>query len=185
MKICSVDGCGLKHDSHGYCSTHAHRFRKYGDPLLGGAPYASAKRYFEDVVLPYDGDECLDWPHSKSPYGYGQLRSGGKLLSVHRLACEAANGPAPSPKHDAAHSCGRGHFGCSTKRHLSWKTRKENFADKLAHGTHGFKLSAQQVLEIRSLTGTAKRSEIAHQYGIIPDYVRMIVNREVWSHLPD
>lgn len=33
MKVCSVDGCGKKHDSHGYCSRHAHQYRRHGKIL--------------------------------------------------------------------------------------------------------------------------------------------------------
>ena len=32
-KTCSVDGCHLPVDSHGFCPKHAQRFRRYGDPL--------------------------------------------------------------------------------------------------------------------------------------------------------
>lgn len=31
--ICTVEGCGRKHDSRGFCSTHRVRWAKYGDPL--------------------------------------------------------------------------------------------------------------------------------------------------------
>ena len=32
-KKCSVEGCERKHNSHGYCSMHLHRLKRYGDPL--------------------------------------------------------------------------------------------------------------------------------------------------------
>lgn len=32
--ICSVENCGKKHDSHGFCGAHMAKFRKYGDPLF-------------------------------------------------------------------------------------------------------------------------------------------------------
>jgi hypothetical protein len=51
------------------------------------------------------------------------------------LVCEETHGPAPSPQHEAAHSCGNGSNGCVTKGHLSWKTPTENNADRLIHGT--------------------------------------------------
>lgn len=37
-KTCSVDGCNRPHHSKGYCSPHAHRAARYGDPLAGGTP---------------------------------------------------------------------------------------------------------------------------------------------------
>jgi hypothetical protein len=31
MKLCSIEGCGKKHASKGYCKNHVWRFRKYGN----------------------------------------------------------------------------------------------------------------------------------------------------------
>lgn len=33
MRLCSVNDCELKHDKHGYCSSHWYASNKYGDPL--------------------------------------------------------------------------------------------------------------------------------------------------------
>ncbi len=98
---------------------------KIGEPM----------RYFREVVLAYEGTECLTWPYAKSS-GYGVMQADGKDKLVHILACQHRNGPPPTPKHEAAHSCGKGHEACCSQMHLSWKTRKENHADKLVHGTH-------------------------------------------------
>lgn len=35
QQVCSVEDCGKKHDSHGYCAAHVWRWKKYGDPLAG------------------------------------------------------------------------------------------------------------------------------------------------------
>lgn len=32
MKLCSIEGCEAKHSALGYCQTHYHRMRRYGDP---------------------------------------------------------------------------------------------------------------------------------------------------------
>ena len=40
-RFCSIDGCNRKHNSHGYCSMHAHRLARYGDPL--GQPSVGAR----------------------------------------------------------------------------------------------------------------------------------------------
>ena len=100
---------------------------------MGGEPM----RYFREVVLAYDGNECQTWPYARSDRGYGQVYQDGRVEYVHRMVCEERHGPPPTPKHDAAHSCGKGHEGCVTKRHLSWKTHKENMADAIEHGTLG------------------------------------------------
>lgn len=34
MRKCSIDGCERKYNGKGYCSMHAFRVRKYGDPEM-------------------------------------------------------------------------------------------------------------------------------------------------------
>lgn len=41
-RTCSVDGCGRKHLSLGYCSTHYQRLRRHGDPRI--VAYATGLR---------------------------------------------------------------------------------------------------------------------------------------------
>lgn len=59
----------------------------------------------------------------------------GRTHTVSRLVCEYINGKAPSPEHEAAHNCGKGHEGCVNPLHMRWATRAENFSDKVIHGT--------------------------------------------------
>lgn len=68
--------------------------------------------------------------------GAAQINLGGRSVIVARMVCEEVNGPPPTPAHQAAHSCGKGHLGCITPQHLRWATQVENEADKLIHGTH-------------------------------------------------
>lgn len=112
-------------------------------------------------------------PFAKFKNGYAELCIAGQTLRVSRLVCERVHGPSPSPDHQAAHSCGKGHLACVTKRHLSWKTRSENMADKVLHGTskrgencNFTKLSEASVLEIRALRKSVPQSEIAARFGI-------------------
>lgn len=112
----------------------------------------------------------------------------GKLVGVHRMVCEEVNGPPPGDDFDAAHSCGKGHLGCLTKRHLSWKTRSENFADKEEHGTvvrgeavHNAKLTEDKVRAIRALRGKKTQKQIAAMFGITHSWVSMIHRRLAWA----
>lgn len=42
-------------------------------------------RYYLDVVLNYDGDECLPWPFGRTANGYGELWFEKRVAHVHRL----------------------------------------------------------------------------------------------------
>ena len=105
--------------------------------------------------------------------GYGIFAKFDEKYLAHRYMCELVNGPAPTPDHDAAHSCGRGHDGCVHPNHLSWKTTSDNLKERRVHGTHvsnryGNKglLTDKQVAEIRALKGRKTQYEIADQFGV-------------------
>lgn len=189
-KTCSVPDCGKAHLAKGYCAAHYQRMRTYGDPLGGRAADGEAMRYFREVALNYNGEECLIWPYARTPKGYGRLWHDGRRKFVHRLVCEEANGPPPSPEHQAAHRCGNGHEGCCAKQHLAWKTPAENEADKIVHGTcnrgerHGLaKLTEGAVLEIRSLRGIEPQRTIAKRFGVSLSAVDRIQAGKSWSWL--
>lgn len=71
----------------------------------------------------HTGLNCLAYPFFRNQWtGYAQFGFEGKMLYAHRFMCELKNGPAPSDKHHAAHTCGNGHMGCVNPMHLAWKT---------------------------------------------------------------
>lgn len=191
-RICSIADCGKPHVARGWCIVHYQRWSRHGDPLAGrktmnGEPH----RYYRDAVLTHDGDDCLSWPYAVSVGGYGRMKKGGTMRFVHRLVCEDVNGPPPTSKHEAAHSCGNGHLGCVNPKHLSWKTNAENVADRVAHGTvaMGEKngqsiLSEDDVHAIRSMQGVCPVSETAAQFGVDEATIRRIYAGQTWAGLP-
>lgn len=190
--ICSVDDCGKAHYGRGLCNTHYQRFRKHGDPMGGGTPNGEPERFYREVVLQYDGDDCLIWPFAKITQGYGEIRVDGIPRHVHRLVCEDVNGPPPTPKHQAAHSCGKGHEGCVTKGHLSWKTRLQNKSDELIHGTrnrgerHGqAKLTEPEVLEILAIKCSEPIRSIAKRFGVTSGTISRIQTGKTWFYLQE
>lgn len=197
FKPCSVEGCKGSADNkaggrRGWCSSHYRRWKHHGDPLAGGTVRGEVPRYYAEFVLPYEGEECLLWPYGKTTRGYAQMwvDSHSRLALVSRLVCEEENGPPPSGDHDAAHSCGNGHLGCVTKRHLSWKTKIGNAADMIVHGTHlrgerqnGAKLTEDDVRAIRSLQGVILQKEIASQFGVSKQRISAILARKDWAWL--
>lgn len=191
MKSCMVDGCAEPPKTRGYCGPHAERVRRYGDPRSDvpiakkGAPLA-----FLSSVERHEGDDCLLWPFTRNDNGYPQLWVGGRLEYAHREMCRRRHGNPPTPVHEAAHSCGKGHLGCINPRHLSWKTRTENAADMVGHGTRlrgehnpSAKLTESDARRILGLKGVARNRDVAAEYGISSSHVSTIWSRRIWAWL--
>ena len=138
----------------------------------------------------YEGEECLIWPRFRDPNGYGRVGKNGKILWAHRVMCEFAHEPCPLD-YEAAHSCGRGKFGCVHPKHLSWKTRTANQLDRAQHGTKctGYKNKATQKLnpdkvrQIRALKGTATQRKLAAQFGVTDATIRGVYSGKSWAHV--
>lgn len=192
---CAVDGCernssSAANGSRGFCGRHYQRLMKYGHPEKTKTSPGEVQEYYENVVLKYEGDDCLIWPYYRLSNGYGRMRKDGKNVVVSRSVCEEVNGAPPTPKHEAAHSCGNGRGGCVSRSHLSWKTRTENQADRLVHDTHGrgerspkTKLTNEQAREILSLKGKRSARDIAEHFGVSRLSVSKIHCGHTWSWL--
>ena len=194
FKPCGVPDCNGNAHHHdqghkGFCNKHYKRLYRYGDPLKKmRASNGEVKRFYRDVVLAHEGHDCLVWPYYRNEFGYGVLQSEGRTSIVPRQVCEDAHGQPPTPQHQSAHSCGNGHLGCVSKHHLSWKTRPENEADKLIHGTHNrgvkngrAKLSEDQAREILSLKGLVSQRILAQRYNVIRQTISDIHRGENWG----
>jgi hypothetical protein len=146
-------------------------------PRLGGS---SPTKDWIRKHLDYSDDWCLIWPFSRSQAGYATF--GVKATAVHRLMCEYRNGPPPTPKHQACHSCGRGKDGCVNPKHVSWKTNAENQIERYQHSglTKRAKLTPDQVEEIRALKGKMPVGDIARTYGVTPLNIHRIHAGKLW-----
>lgn len=115
-----------------------------------------------------------------------------KYMSVHRMVCEAFNGPQPSNNHQVAHN-----DGCKTNNNslnLRWATAKENTKDRSKHGNHYVskgekcslaKLTKKDVLNIRNIwnKGDRSQSKIAKQYNVSQSCISKIINKQRWNHI--
>ena len=150
-----------------------------------------AAYYFILNHVDYQGDDCLRWPFSRDQHGRGNLRANGRGWWAHRLMCTLAHGEPPTPKHTAAHECGKGHEGCVNPRHLRWKTQKENLADCARHGTlarhrygPGGKLTAAMAQEIRDARGKVTQRRLAAIYGVSEGAINDIWRGRTWTKKP-
>lgn len=188
-RLCSIPDCGKPHLARGWCNAHWLRWSRYGDPLAGGTYAGEPLKYFNEVVLPYTGDDCLIWPYGKTK-GYGVVWIGDRTHYVSRLVCEHENGSPTASNDEASHSCGKGHLGCVTRNHLRWATPKENTADKRAHNTHlrgektnGAKLTEADVIKIRSMRGELSQGQLAKRFNVTQGAISRIQSRKVWDWL--
>lgn len=188
--VCTIEGCGKRVIARGWCHSHYKRWRLHGDPQ-GGRERPNVEEYYQTVVLPYEGDDCLFWPFAKATQdGRYAIMIGPmkKKVLVHRRLCEEVEGPAPSIKHEATHSCGNGHLACVAKRHLSWKTHRENMADKILHGTSNrgsrnglAKLNEHQVRRIKRRKGRDTTIALAKKYGVSSASISQIFTGKAWA----
>lgn len=185
-RICSIPNCGKPMHARGWCSTHYWHWRVNGDTLGKGTSRGEPERHLSEVVMPYEGEDCLIWPFARS-HGYAIITRDRHNFPVSRLICEDEHGPPPTAEHQAAHSCGRGNLGCVARRHLRWATRTENMADTLIHGTrplgerHGCaKITEEIVRKIRGLQGTMPQRDIGRLFGISQAMVGQIHRRRNW-----
>lgn len=186
--ICTVVGCGKPHVASGYCRSHWYRFKTHGNPF-GGATVPGTPIQFL-TSIPLDGEGCLYWPYAKNGVGYAQISIRGQKHLVTRITCERRNGPPPTPKHHAAHSCGKGHLGCVAPWHLSWKLPVDNAADMVVHGTRlrgerapWSRLTDTDVRSIRALAGRISQEQIGLRFGISQTMAGKIIRRERWAHI--
>lgn len=187
-KICSIPGCGKFVKAHGYCNGHLKRWQKYGDPLAGATAKGAVPAWMATHSA-YAGNDCLIWPFDAMSKGQGLIRlSSGHNMVASRYMCVLAHGEPPTPEHEAAHNCGKGHLGCVNPKHLRWATRAENLDDMIGHGTRLVgaknpmaKLTEEHVRTIRKSFAPAK--EIAAEYGIDPNHVSSIRARRSWKHV--
>lgn len=191
---CSVDGCAsdAKYVSVCLCVKHYLRLRRHGSPLSGGTFYGDSVGWLEQNI-PSNTDDYVIWPYGRFSDGYAAVNIKGKKHRVSRYVCGLVNGHPSDADMDAAHSCGNGHLGCVNDRHMRWATRKENIADKVAHGTerlgedrHNSKLSNEEAMSIFKMRGNGVyQKDIALRFGISRELVGQIQRKTAWSWIHD
>lgn len=148
-------------------------------------PWPRDPRYLvgeDGTIVGPSGRALRQFPGSR---GY-LLVSGAR--PVHVIVCETFHGPRPGGM-EVAHEDGDKN-NCSAAN-LSWKTRVDNHADKLRHGTlvrgsehYHTHLTEQDVRDMRSAAeaGSSIRA-LATRYDVRPVTVYAILQRRNWRHV--
>jgi hypothetical protein len=196
FKACLIDGCnGDAHapgSARGWCTKHYQRWQSHGDPLTTKFDPQQTKRInaWLEQHADYAGDDCLKWPFRVNDHGRGMVTLAGVQMTAPRAMCTLAHGKPPTPEHETAHNCGKGHEGCINPRHLRWDTAAGNQADKVLHGTiirgeavNTAKLTEDQVREIRRIGSTMARKETAAMFEVSYWTIWEIQTRRSWAWL--
>lgn len=115
-------------------------------------------------------------------YPVASMRVGGRNLKrrAHRLVADAflgaSNGREVRHKSGVKADC--------RLINLEYGSHAENQMDRIGHGTWGWRLTADQVRQIRHLAGLGiPQGVIAQNYGTSQTNVGRIVRGETWKHL--
>lgn len=138
----------------------------------------------------HEGDDCLIWPFDRNHYGYPRVTENKVRYVATRVMLREKTGQMPAHLH-AAHTCGNGAGGCINPRHLEWKDRKANEADKLRHGTSNrgprngmAKMSEHDAMHVLGMLRAGYHPiEIAMFMGVSPSAIKQIKNGYNWKHL--
>jgi HNH endonuclease len=135
-----------------------------------------------DTLETIKSDECMIWPYTKMPRGYGQVYfpESRKKELVHRVAFWHTHGRWPQG--DTRHTCDTP--SCFNPAHLLEGTRTDNVADMFARNRSGsVKIEKQAIQAIRAeyIPRKVTLHALAAKYGIKKSQVWNIVKGVSWK----
>lgn len=115
--------------------------------------------------------------------GYAQVSIGRKNLLVHRMVCEAHNGPPPEPRYEADH-INKDHRD-NRKENLRWLSPEDHrLLGCRGEDMYNAKLTEEAVRYIRStpkIRGSDRK--IALELGVSRPLVNLVRNGKIWKHV--
>lgn len=190
--ICTISGCGRRHNARGMCDTHYRRWRlglPLHDPIRGKRPSgmteAEAFRHFMPEAPPTQG--CWPWQGLTDQHGYGLIGYDYGNVRAHRVAHEIFNGPI-APGLIICHHCDNP--PCCNPQHLYAGTETDNSRDRVERGrtTRGrpgqrgqesprSKLTNTQARQIREQyqRGVIRQQDLADMYGVDQTAISQII----------
>jgi hypothetical protein len=135
-------------------------------------------------------DGCWNWIGAKR-LGYGVLRINGKPTGAHRLSYIHFKGPIKEGKF-ICHSCDN--RACINPLHLWEGSNQENIKDRdrkkrtaRIYGENHWlsKYTNSQIAKMREMNKEGfTDKEIGKAFNAHPNYVRLVIRRIRWPHLP-
>lgn len=188
-RTCSQEGCEKSVKNYGMCEMHYYRIRRNGSVLT----LQDQKRNFLAYLVDNPTSECVIWPYSKKPEGYGSYSiKGDESITAHRAALIMLTGENPQNMVAAHGPCNNRLCVNPHPEHgMKWATHYENNIHRHRDGTmpigerhHNSKLTEPQVIEIRMRASRGEvLSLIAKDYGVTGRHLRAVVKGEFWSHV--
>lgn len=148
--------------------------------------HSLAVRFWSRVAIA-GRDDCWEWKGYTTPYGYGQIGDGQRVLSTHRTSWELSVGPIPDGA-VVCHKCDNP--PCVNPDHLFIGTHQDNCDDKMRKGRHVTrrgtdhpfaKLTDGQINEIRAryrngarYPSTDSAQWLAREFSITPQFVNQL-----------
>jgi len=195
MRICKIEGCGIKHYGKGFCRKHYRRFFKHGNPNMVLCENVGTKKTIQEQLwnrVEIDSNDCWNFIGCKNR-GYGRLGYKGKLIYAHRLAWILTNGEIPVDM-CVLHRCDNP--ACIFPNHLFLGTYKDNMQDMISknrqrysfisgHPSFNTKLDQGQVKEIRGLydSGDISQYKLAKLYGVTKSCIQKIISKNSWRNI--
>lgn len=143
-------------------------------------------RFWSKVDKSGGKDACWEWRGGKDAFGYGRLNINRIIKSAHRISYELAYG-AIGKSMSVCHTCDNP--ACVNPNHLWLGTIADNNRDRNDKGRTVYttgelvgscKLTDEQIDEILSRfhAGETNRRQLAREYGVSHQQIRIIVNGE-------
>lgn len=196
-EICSVAGCGRPVNAHGWCQSHAARWRRHGDVQadlpIGSRPVVTAMERIIAAGWEVTADGCWLTRLRINSQGYGLVNGPGGRERVthgaHRVMFEHHH-RALQPGEVVCHSCDVRH--CINPAHLFAGTQAVNMTDmaskdRSSYGErqHLHKLTSEQVPEIRRRYAAVNGrrgvlTELAGEYGVSRSAISQVVRGKTW-----
>lgn len=92
-KRCTVDGCSDMVHARGVCHKHYLRLKRTGSTEIDNPWFATPDEAFAHRTE--RAGECLIWTGALDRHGYGEIKTGKKIVLAHRWAWERSNGSIP------------------------------------------------------------------------------------------